>query len=486
MNKISKIALLLIIAVSVGLMGWAVVVGMDAPESKKVAATMSITGQYDEKYGDQVKDSLDKILPVTTTEAGIEAMYSATIYQMRNAEGLNYINTVNEIREIDATIGDLKANYETQVKRIHELDSIKTNDLNGYNKNKKANDADLKFAQEFIADYDKNGYEDRYQTEVKWADAMSKVSPVRPNSDEEEVDADAKFDFNEEAKLVVEYLNEKKAGYEADLKAFEAEMAEKEAGFDAQIAIFKKAIAVVGVKVQQKPTNPEDEESKKDDDYKATVEQYKDALKTLEADKKLSKEKKAELKAIKAECTEAVLNDVLAYDALNWSIISTELNIETITNNINAISTAIDAAKAEGEYLMALAQAVNANIFWLYFLMVFAIAFVGVGFVLNFIQNPNWIKIGAVVAVVAAVFGLAYYIGVGHGWLNGEVLHMLDAEGHTTDIAFGLGSLDSADRVVFTGSDYMLADISIWVTYIAFALAGVSAVFSWIWGIFKS
>jgi hypothetical protein len=63
---------------------------------------------------------------------------------------------------------------------------------------------------------------------------------------------------------------------------------------------------------------------------------------------------------------------------------------------------------------------------------------------------------------------------------------MLDANGNTTDIAFGLGSLDSADRVVFSGSDYMLADVSIWVTYIAFVLAGVSAVFSWIWGIFKS
>jgi t-SNARE complex subunit (syntaxin) len=471
MNKISKIALLVIIAVSVGLMGWAVVVGMDAPESKKVAATMSISGQYDKETGDPIKDTLGKIVPVTSVKDGIEAMYSATIYQMRNAEGLNYINTVSEIKEIDATIDGYKADYDRLGERIKEIDSIKTNDAASYKKNKKALDAEYEAANKFIEEYGKNGYAELYAKEADWAERMSEVSGAK---------------FDEESKLVIEYLEEKKAGYEKSLESLEADMKAKKGSYDAQLAIFKKAYEFAGVKLQQKPTNPEDEESVKMDDYKTTVEQYKEAVKTLEADKKLSKEKKAELKTIKGECTDAVITDVLAYDALASSIVSTKLNIETITTNIDTINTAIEAAKAEGEHLMALAQAVNANLFWLYFLMVFAVVFVIFGFILNIIQNPNWIKIGAVVAVVAAVFGLAYAIGVGHGWLDGEILYMLDANGNTTDIAFGLGSLDSADRVVFSGSDYMLADVSIWVTYIAFVLAGVSAVFSWIWGIFKS
>lgn len=473
MNKISKIALLVIIAVSVGLMGWAVVVGMNAPESKKVAATMSITGQYDKKTGEPIKDSLGKILPVASVEEGIEAMNSATIYQMRNAEGLNYINTVNEIREIDATVDGFKAEYKRNADRIAEIDSIKGNDAANYKKNKKTLDAERTAAVKFIEDNEKNValYDSLYAREAEWADRMSEVSGAQ---------------FDEESKLVLEYLEEKKAGYETSLETLKADMAAKKESFDAQLAIFNKACGVVGVTVQTKPTNPEDEESIKMADYKATVEQYKEAVKTLEADKKLSKERKAEIKAIKAECTDAVINEVLAYDELASKIVSTELNIETISTNIDTIGKAIEAAKAEGEYLMALAKAVNANLYWLYFLMVFSIVFVAVGFVLNFIQNPNWIKIGAVVAVVAAVFGLAYAIGVGHGWLNGEVLYMLDANGHTTDIAFGLGSLDSADRVEFSSGDYMMADVSIWVTYIAFALAGVSAVFSWIWSIFKS
>jgi hypothetical protein len=88
--------------------------------------------------------------------------------------------------------------------------------------------------------------------------------------------------------------------------------------------------------------------------------------------------------------------------------------------------------------------------------------------------------------VVAVVCGLAYYIGLGHEW-DRYAFFMQDANGHNTDIIFGLGSLDSpGGRIEFEESDYMLADVSIWITYLAFALAAFSAVFSWIWGIFKS
>lgn len=113
--------------------------------------------------------------------------------------------------------------------------------------------------------------------------------------------------------------------------------------------------------------------------------------------------------------------------------------------------------------------------------MVFAIVFVVAGFVLNLIHNPNWIKLGAVLVVVAGVAGLAYAIALGHGW-DHNVLSMVDANGDPTGIAFGLGSLDGPkERVIFGEKEYMMADVSIWITYIAFILALVAAVFSWIW-----
>lgn len=465
MNKISKIALLAIVAISVALMGWAVVVGASAPESDKIAGTMPLVGQYDENC-DPVKDEKGKkIIPVTTTGDGIVAMNSATIYQMRNAEGLNYVNTVNEIKDVDFTLAGYEADYNKSVARIAEIEDLKVNDAKAYKKDKKKLDEELAAAQKYVAEYEEKGYAARLEREHKWAKSIEGVTGSQ---------------FDKESALVIAYLAEKKAGYEANLASLEEQMAAQREALVAQLDLFNAACEVLEVELVQKRTNPEDEESDLMPDYKTTIERYNEALKANKA--KLSKEQKAALNA----CTATVLADVQAYDTLASDITTVKINIETITTNIDTLKKAVELAKQEGQHLMSLAKAINANLYWLYFLMVFAVVFVIAGFVLNFIQNPNWVKIGVAVGVVAVVCGLAYAIGAAHGWLNGEILYVLDANGNSTDIAFGLGTIGSDSRYEFTGGDYMLADVSIWITYIAFILAAVSAVFSWIWGIFKS
>jgi hypothetical protein len=134
---------------------------------------------------------------------------------------------------------------------------------------------------------------------------------------------------------------------------------------------------------------------------------------------------------------------------------------------------------------MALAKAVSFNIYWLYFLMLFAVVFVAVGFILNFIQNPNWIKIASTLVVVAIVVAIAYFMADSHGWNDGKVLYVLDANGISTGIVFGVGQVDSPDRYVFTSQEYMLTDITIWITYLSVILGLAAAVVSSVRGIFK-
>ena len=60
---------------------------------------------------------------------------------------------------------------------------------------------------------------------------------------------------------------------------------------------------------------------------------------------------------------------------------------------------------------------------------------------------------------------------------------MLDAAGEP--IPFGLGN-DPETRTVFGADEYQIADISIWITYLAFIGAALAAAFSSVRGIFKS
>ena len=156
------------------------------------------------------------------------------------------------------------------------------------------------------------------------------------------------------------------------------------------------------------------------------------------------------------------------------------------------LKDAIAQAEVDQHAVVNLAKVISYNIYWLYFLMVFAIVFVVVGFILNFFQNSGSIvKTIASVVVVVGVVAAAYFISQSHGWVDGTVLYvtnevglpMLDAAGEP--IPFGLGN-DPETRTVFGADEYQIADISIWITYLAFIGAALAAAFSSVRGIFKS
>jgi hypothetical protein len=130
--------------------------------------------------------------------------------------------------------------------------------------------------------------------------------------------------------------------------------------------------------------------------------------------------------------------------------------------------------------MVALATAVNWNLMWFYFMMVFAICFILFAFLWDMFLNAGGLKKTFIsVLVVAGVIGIAYYIASGNGWNEGATLK--DAAGYD----LGIGT-DMATRTVFGPFEYMIADTSIWVTYITIAGAALAAVLSAIRGIFKS
>lgn len=148
--------------------------------------------------------------------------------------------------------------------------------------------------------------------------------------------------------------------------------------------------------------------------------------------------------------------------------------------NIPASEAAIAKATEEAENMRALAQAINVNLLWGYFLLVFAIAFVVISAVLNFFQSRGGLmKTVVSLVVVVAVVGIAYALAVSNGWLDGNVLY--DVKGYP----LGIGT-DPATRTVFGAFEYMTADVCILVAYFAFVGAALAAIYSAVRGIFKS
>jgi t-SNARE complex subunit (syntaxin) len=470
MRNIHRYALLAIVAISAGLMLWAVVAGMRAPESDKIASTMQLIGQYDEDC-EPIKDSLNQTLPITTNEAGIEAINSATIYQMRNAEGLNYIKTVEEIQSINSDLELHETNYNADTQRLAELDSLMQNDAKAYKKNSKKFDEERKQLELRIAEYNDKGVAELLAKDREWA---SRIEGVRGS------------DFEKESALVIEYMTEQYNGFVAQLDALNKELAASQAEYDAALATFDNVAMTFGVQdYATKRKNPNDDLSEEMTDYAETITRVQAAIAVKEKDSKGKAEWKNTLKPMKEQLTEDVIAKVKAYDDLQTAIVKAQIDVDTTSDNVKTVKAAVEAAKADAENLMALATAVSWNIYWLYFLMVFAIVFVLTGFILNFIQDPNWIKIGATTAVIAIVVLIAYFVADGHGWNDGKVLYVLDANGMATDVAFGISAVDSLEPEKFKAGDYMLADMSIWITYLAFILGIAAAVVSSVRGIFK-
>lgn len=168
------------------------------------------------------------------------------------------------------------------------------------------------------------------------------------------------------------------------------------------------------------------------------------------------------------------------FKALNDTLNQYKENVNIMEENIAASIKANDAAKADGENMVALATAIHWNLMWFYFLMVFAICFIIMSAIWNMMLNAGGLKktIMALVIVVVVV-AASYFVASGNGWAEGATLK--DAAGYD----LGIGT-DPATRTVFGTFEYMIADTSILVTYITFAGAALAALFSAVRGIYKS
>ena len=159
-----------------------------------------------------------------------------------------------------------------------------------------------------------------------------------------------------------------------------------------------------------------------------------------------------------------------------------QANFKALNDTLNQHreNVSIMEAKANGENMVALANAIHWNLVWFYFLMVFAIAFIVMSALFNLFLNAGGLKKTILsLVVVVAVVGIAYVIANSNGWAEGHTLK--DAAGYD----LGIGT-DPATRTVFGTFEYMVADTSILVTYITFAGAALAAILSAVRGIFKS
>lgn len=108
--------------------------------------------------------------------------------------------------------------------------------------------------------------------------------------------------------------------------------------------------------------------------------------------------------------------------------------------------------------------AINVNLAWGYFLVVFSVFAALFCAVFGMIQNPAGIK-GTVlsVALMIVIVGVAYFISAGH----------------TIEIP------DLANGGAFAAGETVLTETGIIVTYVAMVAAFVTAVATEIWGAFK-
>lgn len=195
---------------------------------------------------------------------------------------------------------------------------------------------------------------------------------------------------------------------------------------------------------------------------KATIEE-------LKAKKTADKRALAEAEKVQAD-----------FKALNDTLNQHKENVTIMEENIAASIKANEAAKVDGENMVALATAIHWNLMWFYFLIVFAVCFIVISAIWNMMLNAGGLKKTIVsLVVVVIVVGASYFLASGNGWAEGATLK--DAAGYD----LGIGT-DPATRTVFGEFEYMVADTSIMVTYITFAGAALAAIFSAIRGIYKS
>lgn len=444
MKKLHRIVFLVLALISVGLMAWAIVVGMSAPDSDKIASIMGMSYQYDEN-GEEKQDELGNPIPVVSVAQGIEAMGTATINQMRKSDATIYGTTLEKIKNIENKIAECEKQLaDTENKAVKEAEA-KIAELSAIRRRNAAQNTELANAQKVVDDFKKLPETlKELQAKVVW-DANA--------SDDEKVIAYAEQEF----KNVQEQAQKANEALEA-----------KKAQFDPAKALVDEMCKVANIKIAVVEGR---------EDYAATLDELLGA-------KAINAAQKRQLNGVKATIAEyqKLVNER-----------KTALDNETaFESNVPMLKDAIAQAQIDQQSIIKLGKVISYNIYWLYFLMLFAIVFVVLGFILDFFQNSgNGVKSVVAMVAVVGVCAAAYFIGQAHGWLDGVVLYvtngvgqpMLDAAGEP--IPFGLGN-DPETRTVFAASDYMIADVSIWITYLAFAGAAVAALYSSVRGIFKS
>lgn len=444
MKKIHRIVFLIIALISVGLMAWTIVVGMSAPDSDKIADIMGMSYQYDEN-GNEKQDALGNPIPVVSVENGVESMGTATINQMRKSDATIYGTTLEKVKNIESKIAECEQKLADNEQKALKEAEAKVAELNAIRRRTPAQNNELANAQKVVDEYKKLP---ETLNELK-AKATWDVNA----SDDDKVIALAEAEFN---------------GIQEQVKKANEALEAKKADFDAAKQLVDEMCKVAEIKVAEVDGR---------EDYAATLDELLGA-------KAINAAQKRQLNGIKATIAEyqklanerkTALDNETAYEA-----------------NVPMLKEAIAQAQLDQQSIMKLGKVVFYNLVWLEILMGFAILLVFVGFVLNFAQNSGGIgKTIASAAIVVAVVGVAYFISTSHGWLDGVVLYvtnavgqpMLDAAGEP--IPFGLGN-DPETRSVFGATDYMIADVSIWITYLAFAGAALAALYSSVRGIFKS
>ena len=444
MKKIHRIVFLIIALISVGLMAWTIVVGMSAPDSDKIADIMGMSYQYDEN-GNEKQDALGNPIPVVSVENGVESMGTATINQMRKSDATIYGTTLEKVKNLESKIAECEQKLADNEQKALKEAEAKVAELNAIRRRTPAQNNELANAQKVVDEYKKLP---ETLNELK-AKATWDVNA----SDDDKVIALAEAEFN---------------GIQEQVKKANEALEAKKADFDAAKQLVNEMCKVAEIKVAQVDGR---------EDYAATLDELLGA-------KAINAAQKRQLNGIKATIAEyqklanerkTALDNETAYEA-----------------NVPMLKEAIAQAQLDQQSIMKLGKVVFYNLVWLEILMGFAILLVFVGFVLNFAQNSGGIgKTIASAAIVVAVVGVAYFISTSHGWLDGVVLYvtnavgqpMLDAAGEP--IPFGLGN-DPETRSVFGATDYMIADVSIWITYLAFAGAALAALYSSVRGIFKS
>lgn len=444
MKKIHRIVFLIIALISVGLMAWTIVVGMSAPDSDKIADIMGMSYQYDEN-GNEKQDALGNPISVVSVENGVESMGTATINQMRKSDATIYGTTLEKVKNIESKIAECEQKLADNEQKALKEAEAKVAELNAIRRRTPAQNNELANAQKVVDEYKKLP---ETLNELK-AKATWDVNA----SDDDKVIALAEVEFN---------------GIQEQVKKANEALEAKKADFDAAKQLVDEMCKVAEIKVAEVDGR---------EDYAATLDELLGA-------KAINAAQKRQLNGIKATIAEyqklanerkTALDNETAYEA-----------------NVPMLKEAIAQAQLDQQSIMKLGKVVFYNLVWLEILMGFAILLVFVGFALNFAQNSGGIgKTIASAAIVVAVVGVAYFISTSHGWLDGVVLYvtnavgqpMLDAAGEP--IPFGLGN-DPETRSVFGATDYMIADVSIWITYLAFAGAALAALYSSVRGIFKS